>query len=54
MKKWAPRVLLAMVLVGASAFLLKGGCVDILDVVVAGFPDGNGGDACDRETVCRV
>ena len=24
MKKWAPRVLLAMVLVGASAFLLKG------------------------------
>lgn len=32
----------------------EGGCVDILDVVVAGFPDGNGGDACDRETVCRV
>ena len=54
MKKWAPRVLLAAALAGLSAFLLKGRCMDILDMVAVGVSDGNGGNAADWETVCRI
>ena len=54
MKKWAPRVLLAAVLAGLSAFSVKGRCMDIMDLVAVGISDGNGCRACDRETVCRI
>ena len=46
MKKWAPRVLLAIVLAGVSAFLLKGDVWTFWTWWLLA--------ACDRETVCWV
>ena len=35
-------------------FFTERGCMDILDMVAVGVSDGNGGNAADWETVCRI
>lgn len=54
MKKWAPRVLLAAALAGLSAFLLKGDVWTFWTWWLLAFLMGNGGNAADWETVCRI